>query len=87
MSGTSLTGAAATAAASKTTKPNKTDKLAQTTPSPANVNSGAEATNELPVLGQPTGLTDRYIGKTGAQILLQMLLAIAMRTTLFKMLS
>ncbi|HTV49245.1 MAG TPA: biosynthetic-type acetolactate synthase large subunit [Phycisphaerae bacterium] len=29
--------------------------------------------NELPVLGKPTGKTDRYIGKTGAQILLQML--------------
>jgi len=29
--------------------------------------------NGLPVLGHPTGMTSRYIGKTGAQILIQML--------------
>ncbi len=29
--------------------------------------------NNLPVLGHPTGMTSRYIGKTGAQILIQML--------------
>ncbi|HMD53459.1 MAG TPA: thiamine pyrophosphate-binding protein, partial [Phycisphaerae bacterium] len=34
---------------------------------------GEQRGNELPVLGHPTGKTDRYIGKTGAQILLQML--------------
>jgi acetolactate synthase-1/2/3 large subunit len=29
--------------------------------------------NGLPILGHPTGMTSRYIGKTGAQILIQML--------------
>ena len=74
MSSTSLIGGAAPAAASKTTKPKKLEKLTEPQVPAANVNSGAEAANELPVLGEPTGLTDRYIGKTGAQILLQMLL-------------
>jgi acetolactate synthase-1/2/3 large subunit len=72
MSSTSLTGGAAIAPASKTaTKASKAERL---TEPPSGSSVATEPGNELPVLGQPTGLTDRYIGKTGAQILLQMLM-------------
>ncbi len=75
MSSTFLSGEAAVMAASKTTnKSNQTGKLATDVVAASASNVGKDAGNELPVLGEPTGKTDRYIGKTGAQILLQMLL-------------
>ena len=72
MSSTSLSGGAATAPAPKT--PTKQNKPANLTQPGVSIQAGAETSNELPVLGQPTGLTDRYTGKSGAQILLQMLI-------------
>lgn len=67
-------GAAANALAAKTeNKPNSASTHAASAPKRAHISVADTAGGNLPVLGYKTGKTDRYIGMTGAQILLQML--------------
>lgn len=66
---------AAAGSQSKSTSTPKiiTPPMTPATPAMVEVTPPKLDSNGLPILGHPTGMTTRYVGKTGAQILMQML--------------
>ena len=71
---TSPGGAAKPFGSAKNKTHEKTEKRASESRSEAQGgDASVDSGTGLPVLGSPTGRTNRYIGKTGAEIMLQML--------------